>query len=198
MDEQILQQIFDELLSSLEPLDTQTAALLQFLKAKGTVTDEDLAPYVEQAGNASNVRWLAARVRIHSLISSALKSAEQPKPLPAETQSSQPREKEKATEPSTETSKAETSKAETNKAETSKAETSKAETSNQEAQDKHSDEKPQPTDQRPSAADNDENKDNNQNKKESQPAKSNAPPQQETKEKDGKEKDKDEDAKRVA
>lgn len=188
MDEQILQQIFDELLSSLEPLDTQTAALLQFLKAKGTVTDEDLAPYVEQAGNASNVRWLAARVRIHSLISSALKSAEQPKPLPAETQSSQPREKEKATEPSTETSKAETSK----------AETSKAETSNQEAQDKHSDEKPQPTDQRPSAADNDENKDNNQNKKESQPAKSNAPPQQETKEKDGKEKDKDEDAKRVA
>ena len=39
MDEQIVQQIFDELLSSLEPLDTQNAALLQFLKAKGIATD---------------------------------------------------------------------------------------------------------------------------------------------------------------
>jgi hypothetical protein len=78
MDEEIVQQIIDELLSSLEPLDTQTAGLLQFLKAKGIVTDEELAPYLEQAGNASNVRWLATRVRIRSLISSAMKAAEQP------------------------------------------------------------------------------------------------------------------------
>ncbi len=76
MDEEILQQIFDELLSSLEPLETQTAALGQFLKAKGIATDEELAPFLEQAGNASNVRWRAARVRIRSLISSAMKPAE--------------------------------------------------------------------------------------------------------------------------
>ena len=56
MDEEILQQIFDELLSSFEPLETQTAALVQFLKAKGIATDEELAPFLEQAGNASNVR----------------------------------------------------------------------------------------------------------------------------------------------
>ena len=77
MDEQIVQQIFDELLSSLEPLDTQNAALLQFLKAKGIATDEELAPFLEQAGNASNVRWLGARIRIRSLISSAMKPEEQ-------------------------------------------------------------------------------------------------------------------------
>jgi hypothetical protein len=76
MDEEILQQIFDELLSSFEPLETQTAALVQFLKAKGIATDEELAPFLEQAGNASNVRWRAARVRIRSLISSAMKPAE--------------------------------------------------------------------------------------------------------------------------
>jgi hypothetical protein len=76
MDEEILQQIFDELLSSFEPLETQTAALVQFLKAKGIATDEELAPFLEQAGNASNVRWRAARVRIRSLISSAMKAAE--------------------------------------------------------------------------------------------------------------------------
>jgi hypothetical protein len=97
MDEKIVQQIFDELLSSLEPLDTQSAALLQFLKAKGIASDEELAPYFEQAGNTSNVRWRAARVRIGGLISSAMKPAEQP----AETQAA-----EKIPDPAAETGKA--------------------------------------------------------------------------------------------
>ena len=73
MDAEILQQIFDELFESLEPLDTQTTALLQFLKFKGIVTDEELAPFLKQADNASSVRWLAARVRTEALISSALR-----------------------------------------------------------------------------------------------------------------------------
>jgi hypothetical protein len=83
MDEAILQQIFDELFSALEPLETQNAALLQFLKAKSIATDEELAPYLEQAGNASNVRWRGVRVRTAALISSALKPPEQPPPPPA-------------------------------------------------------------------------------------------------------------------
>ena len=74
MDEQVVHEIVDEILSSLEPLDTQSAALLQFLKDKGIAREEEFAPYLEQAGKASNVRWLAARVRIKSLISSAMKS----------------------------------------------------------------------------------------------------------------------------
>ena len=78
MDEAIVQQIVDELLSSLEPLETQNAALLQFLKARGIATDEELAPFLEQAGNASNIRWRAVRVRTAALISSAMKPAEQP------------------------------------------------------------------------------------------------------------------------
>jgi hypothetical protein len=78
MEEELVQQILDELLSTFEPLDTQCAALLQFLKAKGIATDEELKPFLEQAGNASNVRWLAARVRLRSLISSAMKPSEQP------------------------------------------------------------------------------------------------------------------------
>src|SRR5260370_17685413 len=87
MDEEIVQQIVDEILSSLEPLDTRSAALLQFLKVKGIASDEELAPYLEQAGNAGNVRWLAARGRIKSLISPALRTAEaketkEPKPPP--------------------------------------------------------------------------------------------------------------------
>jgi hypothetical protein len=75
MDEKIIQDILAEVFSALEPLDAQSAAILQFLKAKGLATDDELAPFLEQARNASNVRWLAARVRIGSLLNSALKSA---------------------------------------------------------------------------------------------------------------------------
>jgi hypothetical protein len=78
MDETIVQQIVDECLSAMEPLDTQSAAVLQFLKDKGIASDEELAAYLEEAGKASNVRWLAARVRIKSLIASAMKTEKAP------------------------------------------------------------------------------------------------------------------------
>jgi hypothetical protein len=77
MDEKIVQEILHELFSSLEDFDTRSAAILQFLKAKGIASDEELAPFLEQAENASSVRWLAVRVRMDYLISSAIKGAEQ-------------------------------------------------------------------------------------------------------------------------
>src|SRR4029077_12948357 len=47
-----------------------TAAVLQFLKEKAGSSDEQLAPYLEQAGKASSIKRRAARVRIDYLISS--------------------------------------------------------------------------------------------------------------------------------
>lgn len=76
MNENIMQEIVHELFSSLEALETQSAAILQFLKDKGLAGEQELAPYLEQAGNASSVRWRAARVRIDYLISSAVKAEE--------------------------------------------------------------------------------------------------------------------------
>jgi hypothetical protein len=76
MDETIAQEILHELFSSLEALETRSAALLQFAKDKGWASDQELAPYLEQAGNASNVRWRAARVRIDHLLSSAFQAAD--------------------------------------------------------------------------------------------------------------------------
>jgi len=94
VDETIAQEILHELFSSLEALETQSAALLQLAKDKGWASDQELAPYLEQAGNASNVRWRAARVRIDYLLSSAFKAADRdaqlksPKPEEKSQQSS--------------------------------------------------------------------------------------------------------------
>ena len=74
MDEKIVQEILQELFSSLERVETQSSALLQFVKDKGITNDEELAPYLERAGNASGVRWLAARVRMEHLIAGAMKA----------------------------------------------------------------------------------------------------------------------------
>jgi hypothetical protein len=88
MDENLSHQILDELLPSLESLDTKVSALLQLLKDKGIATQEELTKYLDQAANASNVRWLAARVRLDYLLSSAAKApdpaAEKKSPQPAD------------------------------------------------------------------------------------------------------------------
>lgn len=68
MDNKAMKEVLNELFSHLERLETQNEAILQFLKEKKRVTDKQLAPYLEQAGNASNVKWRAARVRIDHLL----------------------------------------------------------------------------------------------------------------------------------
>ena len=76
MDENVVREMLHELFTSLEALETQSSAITQFLKDKGITNEEELAPYLERAGNASNVRWLAARVRTDHLLSSAMKTPE--------------------------------------------------------------------------------------------------------------------------
>jgi hypothetical protein len=76
MDEKTAQEILDELVPSLEALDTQSTAVLQFLKSKKLASEEELASFFEQAANASNVRWRAVRLRIDRLVSSAIQAEE--------------------------------------------------------------------------------------------------------------------------
>lgn len=68
MNNDAMKEVLNELFSHLERLETQNEAILQFLKEKKRVTDKQLAPYLEQAGNASNVKWRGARVRINHLL----------------------------------------------------------------------------------------------------------------------------------
>ena len=67
MNVDLAQELLNELGSSLEKLETQHAALFQFLKDKGMLTDDQFAPYLAQAGKASSVRWRAAHIRLESL-----------------------------------------------------------------------------------------------------------------------------------
>jgi hypothetical protein len=64
-----LKELFDELFTLLENLETQNLAVLQFLKDQKVGTDKKLGPYLERAGNASSVKWRAARVRMEYLLS---------------------------------------------------------------------------------------------------------------------------------
>jgi hypothetical protein len=77
MDENLSRQILDDLLPSLEALDTKASALLQLLKDKGIATPEEITSYLDLASNGSNVRWRAARVRLDYLLSSAAKPPDQ-------------------------------------------------------------------------------------------------------------------------
>jgi hypothetical protein len=76
MEPSMAEQILDELLPSFEALETQSGAILQFLKDKGTVTDEQFAPYIEQARSASVIRWRAVRLRVNRLLAPAFKETE--------------------------------------------------------------------------------------------------------------------------
>jgi len=71
-----IKEILDELFSLLETLETQSLALTQFLKDQGIATDEKLAPYLDRAGNASSVKWRAARARMQYLLSPVAKKSD--------------------------------------------------------------------------------------------------------------------------
>src|SRR6202163_495229 len=130
----IVQEILHDLFSSLEALETQNTAILQFLKDKGIATDEELASQLEQAGNASSVRWRAVRVRADYLFASAVKAAEQaaekesPKPTEntqeakAATKQSDEKETAKDAQPVATTTKSENDQPENDKVEKEKPE----------------------------------------------------------------------------
>lgn len=77
MDSKIVDEILEELSSTLERIETQSAAILEFIKEKGIAKDEELAPYLERAATASSVRWRATRVRLEHLFAGLEKSERQ-------------------------------------------------------------------------------------------------------------------------
>ena len=104
-----IKEILDELFSLLETLETQSLALTHFLKDQGIATEEKLAPYLDRAGNASSVKWRAARARMQYLLSPVKKENDKEKDKNKESEKpqaeKQPTEKQSTEKPSTEQNK---------------------------------------------------------------------------------------------
>jgi hypothetical protein len=80
MDQAALQEVFEELFLSLENLETQNRAAMELLMDKGIVRQEEVVKYLDQASNASDVRWRAARARMNRLLASMEAIPEKPSP----------------------------------------------------------------------------------------------------------------------
>src|SRR5947208_2075058 len=76
MNSEIANEIIEELASTFQKLETQSAALWEFVKEKGIAKEDNLEPYMERAAAASAVRWRATRVRMAHLFASADRAAE--------------------------------------------------------------------------------------------------------------------------
>src|ERR1700722_57564 len=68
-------EIFEEMFTLMEDLETRSVAVLEYLKEQGGATDEKLAPYLDRAAAGSDVRWRAARARMEHLLAPKPKSA---------------------------------------------------------------------------------------------------------------------------
>ena len=77
MDRAITDEILEELSSTLRRVEAQSSAILEFVKDKGLVKEDELAPYLERANAASSVRWRATRVRLEKLFSGLEKKQQQ-------------------------------------------------------------------------------------------------------------------------
>lgn len=77
MDSAITDEILEELSSVLQRVEAQSSAILEFIKDKGMIKEDELAPYLERANAASSVRWRATRVRLAHLLSGLEKRQQQ-------------------------------------------------------------------------------------------------------------------------
>jgi hypothetical protein len=104
MDEKLTRELLDEILSAIEGLEAQNLAVLQFLKDQKKGADK-LAPYLEQGGKTSSVKWMATRARLNHLLDAATREAERVAEKSGETQA-------KSAEPATKVEKNSESKSE--------------------------------------------------------------------------------------
>src|SRR5215472_17028069 len=92
MDADALKKAFNELCPHLESQETQITALLEFLTVKGMIKKEDFDPFLEEAGNRSSVKWLAARLRIEHALSESTEEEEKPAEIATKPPAQEPEE----------------------------------------------------------------------------------------------------------
>jgi hypothetical protein len=68
-------EIFDEVFTLMQDLETRSVAVFEYMQEQGGATDEKLAPYLDRAAGAADVRWRAARARMEHLLAPKPKSS---------------------------------------------------------------------------------------------------------------------------
>ena len=92
MSENPIRQILSDLLPYFEALEAQSSAILQLLRDKRIANDEEVSRYLEQAGDASSVKWRAARVRMEHLFAVSPEPPTAPKTETAEKEKKEAKE----------------------------------------------------------------------------------------------------------
>ena len=115
MDSAITDEILEELCSALQRVEAQSSAILELIKEKGIVKEDELAPYLQRANEASSVRWRATRVRIGHLLSGPEKREQQAKDERKENEQRQERTPQSASDKTSEPQKQEVAEQRTQK-----------------------------------------------------------------------------------
>src|ERR1700753_2998924 len=85
MDENVIDELLDSILSPLASAETQSAALLLLLRETNTVSEQQIAAATEQASNATEIKMRATRLRLKRILTAAISHFEkqhQPKEEP--------------------------------------------------------------------------------------------------------------------
>jgi hypothetical protein len=75
--EKIIDEILDDFASTFQASETRSLAIERFLKNKKIASEDELKPFLEEAGNASEIEWRATRLRLHHLFMSAIDAVQE-------------------------------------------------------------------------------------------------------------------------
>ena len=92
MDADAVKNALKELYPHLEWQETQITALLEFMRAKGIIMDQEFDRFVEEAGKRSSVKWLATRLRIEHALSQSSEEKEKPAEISTKPPAQEPEE----------------------------------------------------------------------------------------------------------
>jgi hypothetical protein len=76
MDEKLTDELIEAILSPLEAAEARSLALVRALTETGTISEEKLKPFLEQAENASEIKARGLRIRLKRVLADVVRKAE--------------------------------------------------------------------------------------------------------------------------
>lgn len=79
MDEKLTDELIEAILSPLEAAEARSLALVRALTETGTISEEKLKPFLEEAENASEIKARGLRIRLKRVLADVVRQAENAK-----------------------------------------------------------------------------------------------------------------------